>query len=596
MNSQEKDYSIFAGSKFIESLRSGGYKDTSYAIGELVDNSIDAGAKHVDILCLEKYNPSTSRYYLDKIAVLDDGSGMNEIELRNSLLFGDGTRGDNPHDMGKYGMGLPNASLSQCKKVEVFSWQNGSETLCTYIDVDEVKNGKKVVPKPRPKKIPKTWKNMTKNWVKSGTLVVWSNLDRCSWTKSKTLIKHSEFLIGRIYRRFLAKKSIKIILIVGQANNDVIVEHNTTKMLPNDPMYLMAPSSTPKPWGDKPMFKKDIDFEQSFEIDYAGKKHKITARFSLERDELRGSSVEDQGHKKHAQHARQNTGVSIMRADREITLDTNLIAGSDPRERWWGVEVDIPTSLDLAVGLTNNKQQADILSSMMRTINRFEEEDEDEGTLLDELLEQDKTKKQLLYMIRNIHARIRSMQRRIRATRAGTRSNNKTSVDSKINKGYELGMSKGERSQTDDDRESKDAEQRIAIITKAKISDGINKSMASDIAKNWVEEDKKIAFIEAELDGKNFFSVDRLAGVVQVKVNSKHKAYKNLYALVNKNENEYLSDKDRLELTQDGLRLLLASWARYEDLMENTEKRETIQDIRYDWGREMDNFLRQNEV
>ena len=38
----------------------------------------------------------------------------------------------------------------------------------------------------------------------SGTLVVWSDLDRVEWKQASTTFKHTELLIGRIYRRFLA--------------------------------------------------------------------------------------------------------------------------------------------------------------------------------------------------------------------------------------------------------------------------------------------------------------------------------------------------------------------------------------------------------
>ena len=44
--------------------------------------------------------------------------------------------------MGKFGMGLPNASISQANRVEVYSWQNG-ECFYTYLDVDEIKKGRR---------------------------------------------------------------------------------------------------------------------------------------------------------------------------------------------------------------------------------------------------------------------------------------------------------------------------------------------------------------------------------------------------------------------------------------------------------------------
>lgn len=54
-------------------------------------------------------------------------------------------------------------------------------------------------------------------------------------------------------------------------------------------------------------------------------------------------------------------------------------------------------------------------------------------------------------------------------------------------------------------------------------------------------------------------------------------------------------EKVRLGLVRDGLWLLLASWARYEDLLENADKQEMIQDVRYEWGRQLNKFLESNK-
>ena len=596
----EKSYNIYHGERYIESLRSGGYRDTSYAVSELVDNAIDAGAKHVEIICKEKINYVTNRYSLEQIAVLDDGCGMSRQELRSSFLFGDGTRGKRSKDIGKYGMGLPNSSLSQCKRAEVYSWQKSGAPIYSYIDVDVIKGGNKIIPNPKTAKIPNPWKDTAKYFSgKSGTLVVWSKLDRCSWTTSKKIMQHSQFLIGRIYRRFLYKKDITINMTTLRVTDDDRIEtHETEQMLPNDPMYLMAPSSTPGKWSKQAMFKKDTKHKELYHIEYTGQKHVITVRYSIEKDELRNvKNVEgDQGRTEHGKHARKNLGISIMRSDREIILDTNLIAGSDPRERWWGVEMDIPPALDLVVGLTNNKQQTDTLSAIMRTINLFGDDDSDKNRIDEELSDQDATKKQLFRMVREVSSHIRSMQRRIRATRAGTRSTSRgTGLGIKIDAGIRQERERGKSSTSDKDRDAMKEEERISVIASTLMDEGTGEGASKERAAKWVKDDEKIVFETAELDGSNFFSTQNTGGVLRVKINSNHRAYKNLLLLTEPDEYKDLNDKERLALTRDGIWLLLASWARFEDLIESHEKKKNVQDVRFDWGKELDVFLEQNE-
>ena len=605
MSDKKKTYDIFGGNRFIESMRSSGYRDTSYAVGEIVDNAIDAGAKHVEILCQDKINHSTNRRSVEQIAILDDGQGMNVIELRNSLLFGDGTRGSSSKDIGKYGMGLPNSSLSQCKRVDVYSWQNSSTPNHCYIDVDAVKKGEREIPEPKATEIPKTWKKAAKHFSKkSGTLVVWSKLDRCTWTTSGAVINNSKFLIGRIYRKFLGNKSLTMHIMRFIVNdNDEIIEPESEIMLPNDPMYLIAPSSTPDKWGKKAMFKPDTIAEESHKIRHDGQEHEIVVRYSIEKDELRSPETVqvDQGGTKLGRHARKNQGISIIRADREIILD-DFGLPHDARDRWWGVEIDIPPSLDLVVGLTNNKQQVDNLSSILRTqIQLGSEEDAEnperpQDDYEDELKDKDTSVADLFVMAKKIQSHIRSMQNRIRAQRSGTRKGSKkTPLDIKLETGLKKDKEDGSPNQSDIDREKIPKEQRKEEIKDALIDEGIEAKAAEQTADLWVNEDRKIIIESASLDNSNFFSIQNTGGVLRIKINIHHKAYKNLILLTDTTEYEHLSDSERLALTKDGLRLLLVSWARFEDQIDNDKRRMIVQNIRTDWSRKLNTFLEPNE-
>src|SRR3546814_13353519 len=64
---------------------------------------------------------------------------MTPETLRLALQFGNGTHLTDRRGIGRFGMGLPNSSISQCRRVEVWTWQNGPvNALYTYIEVDEI--------------------------------------------------------------------------------------------------------------------------------------------------------------------------------------------------------------------------------------------------------------------------------------------------------------------------------------------------------------------------------------------------------------------------------------------------------------------------
>ena len=102
-------------------------------------------------------------------------------------------------------------------------------------------------------------------------------------------------------------------------------------------------------------------------VTYNGRRYDVRLRASYARPLVRDSSQpgaswpdrwkgRDAGNTPWGKHAAQNSGVSLIRAHREIQLDDSWVSHDDPRERWWTVEVDFPTALDEVFGVTNNKQ------------------------------------------------------------------------------------------------------------------------------------------------------------------------------------------------------------------------------------------------
>ncbi len=76
-----------------------------------------------------------------RVSILDDGAGMDEDTLTEALRFGGTTRFNSRRGLGRFGMGLPNASLSQARRVDVFTWQKGEPPIASYLDVDQIVSG-----------------------------------------------------------------------------------------------------------------------------------------------------------------------------------------------------------------------------------------------------------------------------------------------------------------------------------------------------------------------------------------------------------------------------------------------------------------------
>src|ERR1017187_4197215 len=102
----------------LESMRAVGYSFEA-ALADLIDNSIAAGARAINV----RFSVAGDPY----AAVIDDGCGMSSAELtaamrhgsRNPVLPRDAT------DLGRFGLGLKTASLSQCRTLTVVSWRDG---------------------------------------------------------------------------------------------------------------------------------------------------------------------------------------------------------------------------------------------------------------------------------------------------------------------------------------------------------------------------------------------------------------------------------------------------------------------------------------
>jgi HSP90 family molecular chaperone len=115
----------------IQSLRDIGYSSET-ALADIIDNSITAGARQIEIL-------SETSASEPAIAILDDGCGMALDELVEAMRPGSSNPLDDraSGDLGRFGLGMKSASFSQCKRLTILTRKNGATSAATW-DLDEV--------------------------------------------------------------------------------------------------------------------------------------------------------------------------------------------------------------------------------------------------------------------------------------------------------------------------------------------------------------------------------------------------------------------------------------------------------------------------
>lgn len=155
----------------VESTRSIGYSFES-ALADIIDNSISKGAKEIHI----RFDANAPQY----VAVIDDACGMSDEELVSAMRYGSKSSQDvrDVNDLGRFGLGLKMASLSQCRKLTVITKQNG-KVFAAQWDLDFIIEKKDWIIKTfRGKEVENFRFFAELSQRVSGTIVMWEDFDR----------------------------------------------------------------------------------------------------------------------------------------------------------------------------------------------------------------------------------------------------------------------------------------------------------------------------------------------------------------------------------------------------------------------------------
>lgn len=604
---KNEDRSLFPSDFTIRAIRDSRYHNTAYAIAELIDNSIDAKAGHIELLCMEKptKGESRTRRRASDIAILDNGTGMDVKTLFDALKFGGGARHSSNTGIGKYGMGLPTSSMSQCKRVDVWTWQEGVESAGhSRIDADAIAGGDRDAPIPDQKTpIPDVWKTAGSKEIygsRSGTLVVWSKLDKIQWKTARAIIENTSREVGRIHRRFIWDDIVRI-RAASFLENRPDEREQESQFVANDPLYLMSTTSTPAPWDSEPMFKQWGDtVYYTHTVD--GREITIEVKYSIVKPEaLKTDRVtQNPGDTPRGRHARHNIGVSVIREEREIVLEDAFLreggSADNPQNRWWGCEVRFRRSCDELFGVDHNKQMVANFTQAAKTLAR---DDRSNQTILDELEIEDDLIHEIVGDIRDqTRAMMREIRQMFAQRRASQNGGSERSPEKKAAKtatdadreAVEAGKEKPTK--TDRDREQIPPQEREARLTEQFIASGQVDQDAQQLAKLLVQEGISYQFNSAQLDGYQIFNVRSNQGVLHINLNTDHPIY-DLLKHIEEDLPEDVDESNPAFQASVAIRLLLSSWARMEDQTESREERTRIQDTAMNWGRQVDKAINQ---
>lgn len=406
-------FPLFNAKTALESQRESGYKHTAAASREIVDNSFEAGADEVHVV-FEKYQNPGRKEKVSGIAFIDDGSGMLPKMAQYALTWGGGTHFDEPDFIGKFGFGLPNASINQTRRTEVYTRTSEDESFTrAVLDLDRFSEyGVQSIPEPEEADgLPEfVQEYIEKNDldIGTGTVVVWQNPDRLRYKTTKNLERHIINDFGVAYRYLLnnpqsdEKQEDALTLFVEE-----------TQVQPVDPLFLMpeARFHVPEDEGGARMVEDTVipvqlysepdsdelklrKVEDEDEIESEDSKVLATSALRVRVGRFPYGFV--RGEKKHKgtdsyrrfQIRKGRRGMSFVRAKREIeTVDAFPRSSQDQASglgNWpllqsyayhWGVEVRFPPELDKALGITNDKQSVRPVEDFWRLLSEEEIDD-----------------------------------------------------------------------------------------------------------------------------------------------------------------------------------------------------------------------------
>ncbi len=541
----------------LESMRNSGH-DLSTAVGEVVDNAIDAGGRAVKI---ETGFVKGKTKEITQMAFSDNGTGISPSILPRVLTLGYSSNHNQRTLLGRFGMGLKVASISQARRVEIYTRQIGGEIHHTYIDLTEIREHKQTcIVEEEVKGYPLQYKHLMCDEkgeeYPSGTLVIWSKIDRLvnqgkySSSLDKKIGDLLDFL-ARAYRRFLAQ-GLKIYL------DGKLVD-------PYDPLFLIENPRLIKKVEEKDRNSLRAEIMEEKELVIDGQKVEFTVTLLPQIFRRKRGDGGNRGEAKQFEflHLGDNAGkVSILRNGREIyynIIPRSLPGGRDELDRFIGIEISFPAQLDEYFQVRNVKRGAEPVDNLREEFRKFVQPP-----------------------VKRARAKIRACWSEMEKRDAAQNNEHElvTRIVAEASKTAPRGQAGIGRSAEEIERILQRALQDIAVDPDS------DPKLAEAKRQEFLE--NPVSILSSGWPGKELFEIEHINGSSIVKLNTRHAFFQEIYCKLKQVAEKDAADWTKSELaeiannTKLAIELLLMAYARAESLNPNADT--VYSELRSYWG------------
>ncbi|MCC7074559.1 MAG: ATP-binding protein [Deltaproteobacteria bacterium] len=547
----------------LKSLRDSGYTLPA-ALGEPIDNCLEANANNIHIKFEE--DSAGGKKHIHAIAIIDDGDSMNDDVLQHYLQLGYSTRYGSTTTIGKYGVGAKLAAMNFGRRIDVWAKLRAEkEYRHTYLDLDEAleleQGGDEAGIGPPDSTEPPSWVKKIANGG-PGTIVVWSKVDRLEDGRfaptADELRADVRKELSRTFRDFITD-GIKITI-------------DGVPLLAHDPLAIQKGTWIDTELAKKPEHKKErrdhfpasiITKDEEISVGTGTALLTVTV-YPPEIVRKRGTGGDELAKKLRVP---ENEGaISFVRMNREIAY-TNvpkiLPLGVLDIDRFIGIEVRFKPDLDAFFGVRNVKRGV-----------------EPHGDL------RAKIRERLAKYIPTARNKVEEIRGAVQKEDEETTGQHgaATSAVSQANKTLPKSRATPPKDESEQQRVLKLLAKDMGITDDKKVED-------------YVQRNKDLPFVVENVDfpGTNFIDLVHLGHQVVVRVNTRHRFYRELWEPIRETASRAPGTMTTDEIariakrTDEAIFLIIVAYAKAESM--HTTPDAHYKDLRSFWGQFVDTLM-----